>query len=135
VRTTTLDSSSANISTVFQRLTLAGLHDEWYALPSWVVDPEDHRRKCGAGRALGHSFVFEIAGLILSIHVLALGVLAEEDVLAFDGGNATKDFDLGSATLNCYLPFHREYPRGRTTQASPWPKQTKSASSGSGRHP
>jgi hypothetical protein len=69
----------------------AGLEDERNTVPSLVLDVSDHRGKCGAARSLGNGFVVLVRGLGSIERLL---ILADDNVLGFDGGHAAEDTNL-----------------------------------------
>lgn len=71
--------------------SLSCLQDEWNTIPPFILDIGYHRGKCRASRILGDSVVFLVRGLCA---IQRLAVLADNDVLGFNGRHAAKDANL-----------------------------------------
>ncbi len=81
-------------------LTLSSLQNEGNTIPSLVLDVCNHGAECRAPGILRNSVVLLVCGLA---SIQRLPILADDDVLRFDGIHGTQDTNLRWISLACCL--------------------------------
>lgn len=99
MRTSTFDSFKAEVVERSERpralyaegriQTFASLEDEWYTLPSWIVDPDSGGSERGTNRVGGNGIVLEI-----SRFAVCRNVLAKKSIATLDGWDGPQYFYL-----------------------------------------
>lgn len=83
--------------------TFAGLKNEGYTFPPWVVNPERGRGVGWADRVMGHGIVIKVAGFAMCRYVLA-----EQSILTLDRRDSPEYFDLISHRWESLMRLHTQ---------------------------